>query len=133
MTLRHAPPPCVVATSCGAINATIQRCNNATMPLGDIAAIMQYGITAATRQRRNNARRRLCDADGEAIANVWKTWSWTTAINQVDASAFEDWLVSTPTTGYSRVLTRVAHGRTLGHCTVARRRMETGTQGVLKG
>jgi len=28
---------------------------------------------------------------------VWKTWSWTTAINQVDASAFEDWLVSTGT------------------------------------
>ena len=50
---------------------------------------------------RDNARRRLCDADGEAIVNVWKTWSWTTAINQVDASEFEDWLVSTPTTGYS--------------------------------
>ncbi len=39
---------------------------------------------------RDNTRRRLCDADGEAIVNVWKTWSWTTAINQVDASAFED-------------------------------------------
>ena len=59
---------------------------------------------------RDNARRRLCDADGEAIVNVWKTWSWTTAINQVDASAFEDWLVSTPTTGYSTVLTAYSRG-----------------------
>ncbi len=59
---------------------------------------------------RDNALRRLCDADGEAIVNVWKTWSWTTAINQVDASAFEDWLVSTPTTGYSGVLTAYSRG-----------------------
>ncbi len=41
---------------------------------------------------------------------MWKTWSWTTAINQVDASAFEDWLVSTPTTGYSGVLTAYSRG-----------------------
>jgi hypothetical protein len=59
---------------------------------------------------RDNARRRLCDADGEAIVNVWKTWSWTTAINQVDASVFEDWLVSTPTSGYSTVLTAYSRG-----------------------
>jgi hypothetical protein len=62
---------------------------------------------------RDDARRRLCDADGEAIVNVWKTWSWTTAINQVDASAFEDWLVSTPTSGYSGSTHSVLEGHSM--------------------
>jgi hypothetical protein len=74
---------------------------------------------------RDNARRRLCDADGEAIVNVWKTWSWTTAINQVDASEFEDWLVSTPTTGYSGSTQSVLEGHSMD-CTVARRHGQRG-------
>ena len=44
---------------------------------------------------------------------MWKTWSWTTAINQVDASEFEDWLVSTPTTGYSGSTHSVLEGHSM--------------------
>ena len=77
---------------------------------------------------RDNARRRLCDAEGEAIVNVWKTWSWTTAINQVDASAFEDWLVSTPTTGYSGSTHSVLKGYSRGTPQYSQR-----TRGALHG
>ena len=77
---------------------------------------------------RDNALRRLCDADGEAIVNVWKTWSWTTAINQVDASAFEDWLVSTPTTGYSGSTHSVLKGYSRGTPQYSQR-----TRGALHG
>ena len=32
------------------------------------------------------------DGEGAAIRNVWKTWSWTTAINQLDEAELDDWL-----------------------------------------
>jgi glutathionylspermidine amidase/synthetase len=41
---------------------------------------------------RWSADGRIEDADGEVLANVWKTWSWTTAMNQISDGRLEAWL-----------------------------------------
>lgn len=35
------------------------------------------------------------DADGEVVKTVWKTWSWQTALNQLNELEFDDYLVET--------------------------------------